>query len=97
MDSGDGSDTIHSVFENVDEGGGGIFEQREILQIDYVPSEKRIVGRDEQIEKVAEEIGPIVVGQPPNSIIIYGKTGCGKSLVAKHVSKIAKEEARIAV
>jgi len=93
MDSEDGSDTIHSVFENVDEGGGGIFEQREILQIDYVPSEKRIVGRDEQIEKVAEEIGPIVVGQPPNSIIIYGKTGCGKSLVAKHVSKIAKEEA----
>jgi cell division control protein 6 len=87
------SETVHSVFDSVNEGGEGIFEQREILQIDYVPSEKRIVGRDEQIEQVAEEIGPIVVGQPPNSIIIYGKTGCGKSLVAKHVSKLAKEEA----
>jgi cell division control protein 6 len=93
MDSEEESETAHSVFDSVSGGGEGIFEQREILQIDYVPSEKRIVGRDEQIEKVAEEIGPIVVGQPPNSIIIYGKTGCGKSLVAKHVSKLAKEEA----
>jgi cell division control protein 6 len=87
------SGAVHSVFEDVEKEGGGIFERREILQIDYVPDEKRIVGRDEQIEKVAGEIGPIVVGQPPNSIIIYGKTGCGKSLVAKHVSKIAQEEA----
>ncbi len=45
MDSEDGSETLHSVFDSVDKSGGRIFEQREILQIDYVPSEKRIVGR----------------------------------------------------
>jgi cell division control protein 6 len=94
MGTDDDSDTVHSVFQDIDEdGGGAIFAKREILQIDYVPSENRIVGRDEQIEKVAGELGPVVVGEPPNSIIIYGKTGCGKSLVAKHVSQIAAEEA----
>jgi cell division control protein 6 len=87
------SRAIHDVFSDVTEGGDGVFEEREILQIDYVPEENRIVGRDDQIEKVAGEIGPVVAGQPPNSTIIYGKTGCGKSLVAKHVLKIAQEEA----
>ncbi|MDS0261914.1 hypothetical protein NDI56_21135 [Haloarcula sp. S1CR25-12] len=32
MDSEDESETVHSVFDSVDSGGGGIFEQREILQ-----------------------------------------------------------------
>jgi cell division control protein 6 len=86
--------TIHDVFsDHNNRERGEIFAQREILQIDYIPDEQRIVGRSDQIEAVANEIGPIVTGNPPNSIIIYGKTGCGKSLVSKVVTQMADEEA----
>jgi len=61
--------------------------------IDHLPTEDRIVGRDEQIETVANEIAPLVSGNPPNSIMIYGKTGSGKSLVAKHVATRSETEA----
>lgn len=70
-----------------------VFANREFLQIDYVPGEERIVGRDNQIRRVGEEIGPVIIGEPPNSCLIYGKTGSGKSLVAKHVVSRAKETA----
>jgi|APHM01.1.fsa_nt_gi ORC complex protein Cdc6/Orc1 len=82
------------LFASVDAGEGtNIFERRELVTIDYLPTEDRIVGRDEQIETVATEIAPLVSGNPSNSIMIYGKTGSGKSLVAKHVAKRSKREA----
>lgn len=90
----DGSkQTIHDVFEDVTTDTNTIFDNKELLQIDYVPNQDRIVGRDDQIEQVASEIAPIILANQPNSAVIYGKTGCGKSLVAKHVSQIAQEEA----
>lgn len=82
------------LFASVDAGEGThIFERRELVTIDYLPTEDRIVGRDEQIETVATEIAPLVSGNPSNSVMIYGKTGSGKSLVAKHVAKRSKREA----
>jgi len=90
----DSGDTGYGIFDNIDtQQEGDIFAKRELLQIDYVPNRDRIVGRDEQIETVATDIGPIIEGNPPNSIVIYGKPGCGKSLVAKHVSQAAEQEA----
>ena len=35
--------------------------------------ENRIVGRDTEIESVAEEIGAVVRDDPPNNAMIYGK------------------------
>lgn len=82
------------LFESVDENRGNtIFANRELLDIDHIPSENRIVGRDEHIRELANEVGPAVKGSPPNSVILYGKTGSGKSLVANHVMERAKKEA----
>ncbi|MEA5386870.1 AAA family ATPase [Haloarculaceae archaeon H-GB2-1] len=82
------------LFESIDDSGGNnIFSRRELLDIDHVPDENRIVGRDEQIQDLAKELGPAVSGAPPNSVIIYGKTGSGKSLVTKHVMERARDEA----
>lgn len=95
----DGSETgdmeePDELFEAVDDSGGDdIFANRELLNIDHVPDENRIVGRDKHITELANEVGPAVTGSPPNSVILYGKTGSGKSLVANHVMERARNEA----
>ncbi|WP_424016333.1 Cdc6/Cdc18 family protein (plasmid) [Halorientalis pallida] len=70
-----------------------IFARKELLKVGHVPESARIVGRDEEIEAVAAELRPIVRGDPPNNVMIYGKTGTGKSLVARHVTERAKRAA----
>jgi len=70
-----------------------IFERRELLKVGHVPEHDRIVGRDDRIEQVATELRPAVRGEPPNNVVIYGKTGTGKSLVARHVTNRAQRAA----
>lgn len=96
QESGEASTgTGDELFQAVDEGGDHtIFANRELLNIDHVPDETRIVGRDEHIRDLANEVGPAVTGSPPNSVILYGKTGSGKSLVANHVMDRAQKEAQ---
>jgi cell division control protein 6 len=95
QESGEAStDSGDELFQAVDEEGSTtIFASRELLNIDHVPDETRIVGRDEHIRELANEVGPAVTGSPPNSVILYGKTGSGKSLVANHVMERAGNEA----
>lgn len=89
--------------ENRDTANGGpdplfrvespIFARKELLEIEHIPNEERIVGRDEQIKKVANALNPAIAGGSPRNMIIYGKTGTGKSLVAKHITQRAKRAA----
>ncbi|MFC7223027.1 MULTISPECIES: Cdc6/Cdc18 family protein [Halalkalicoccus] len=64
-----------------------IFVNKELLEINHLPDEGRIVGRDEEIKLLANAVNPAIFGQSPSNILIYGKTGTGKSLCAKHVSQ----------
>ena len=66
-----------------------IFARKELLKVGHVPESERIVGRDKEIKDLAAELRPIVQRDPPNNAIIYGKTGTGKSLVARHVTERA--------
>ena len=70
-----------------------IFANKELLEINHVPQENRIVGRDEEIRKLANAVNPAIFGQSPSNVLIYGKTGTGKSLCAKHVSSRLVETA----
>ncbi|WP_440009471.1 Cdc6/Cdc18 family protein [Halomicrococcus sp. SG-WS-1] len=70
-----------------------IFERKELLKVGHVPESNRIVGRNSEIEAVAAELRPIVRTEPPNNVMIYGKTGTGKSLVARHVTERARRAA----
>lgn len=63
-----------------------IFVNKELLEINHLPEEGRIVGRDDEINKVANAVNPAIFGQSPSNVLIYGKTGTGKSLCAKYVS-----------
>jgi len=73
-----------------------VFVNKELLEINHLPDEGRIVGRDEEIGQLANAVNPAIFGQSPSNVLIYGKTGTGKSLCAKYVSGrliyTAKEE-----
>jgi cell division control protein 6 len=70
-----------------------IFSNKDILKIGHVPEADRIVGRDEEISKLAKRLNGAVHGYSPENIMIYGKTGTGKSLVSNHVCQRAQNAA----
>lgn len=70
-----------------------IWRNKELVNTGHVPDEERIVGRDEQIQNVANVVAPLVAGKPASSAMIFGKTGTGKSLVSKHVMSELADEA----
>lgn len=63
-----------------------IFAHKELLEISHLPEEGRIVGRDDEIAQLANAANPAIFGQSPSNVLIYGKTGTGKSLYAKYVT-----------
>jgi len=71
-----------------------IFTQKELLEINHLPDEGRIVGRDEEMKNLANAVNPAIFGQSPSNVLIYGKTGTGKSLCAKHISRRLVETAK---
>jgi len=66
-----------------------IFRKREILLPDYVPEE--LPHRETQIKRLVEILSPIMRGEKPNNIFIYGLTGTGKTAVTKFVLKNLEE------
>lgn len=64
-----------------------IFANKELLEISHLPEGNRIVGRDDEVSNLAGAANPAIFGQSPSNVLIYGKTGTGKSLCAKYVAQ----------
>ncbi|KTG19118.1 AAA family ATPase, partial [Haloferax profundi] len=63
-----------------------IFQNKDLLQIDHVPdSEQLIIGREDELNALANSLQPAIHGQKPNNVLLYGKTGTGKSLCSKFI------------
>lgn len=77
--------------------GSQIFANKDLLKIGHVPEADRIVGRDEEISKLAQRLNGAVHGHSPENVMIYGKTGTGKSLVSRHVSQRAQNAAQTGI
>ena len=60
-----------------------IFRNREVLRHSYSPRE--LPHRDEQINSIAEILAPALQGSTPSNILIYGKTGTGKTATVRYV------------
>jgi len=65
--------------------GEPIFENKEVLRPSYTPDE--LPHRNEQINQMATILVSALRGDTPSNILIYGKTGTGKTASAKFVSK----------
>jgi len=60
-----------------------IFKDREVLRHDYLPD--KLPHRDLQIRQLGETVAPVLKGARCSNLFIYGKTGTGKTAVARHV------------
>jgi cell division control protein 6 len=65
--------------------GEPIFENKEVLRPSYTPHE--LPHREEQINNMATILVTALRGDTPSNILIYGKTGTGKTASAKFVSE----------
>jgi len=64
-----------------------IFANEELLRISHIPDETKIVGRNEQIETVARRLKPAIDGGSGKGTLLLGKSGSGKTLVTRYVSR----------
>ena len=81
---------IEEIFRRAKE-GRPLFARREALSPDYAPA--HLPFRDAQTKSVAQILAPILRGSKPSNLLLYGKTGTGKTAVTRYVLDRLKAEA----
>jgi len=76
MDTG-----LDDIFNNFDK--NSIFKNKDTLQIKYTPS--NIPHREAQIKQIASILAPVLRGERPSNLFLYGMTGTGKTLSIQYV------------
>jgi len=80
----DSDEASRGLFDDLLE-GDPIFENKEVLRPSYTP--RKLPHREEQINNMATILVTALRGDTPSNILIYGKTGTGKTASAKFVSE----------
>jgi len=62
---------------------------REILRPSYIP--ERLPHREHHIEQLAQILVPALRGERPSNVLIFGKTGTGKTAVVKYIGNEFKK------
>ena len=69
-----------------------LLTNKKVLQANYTPD--NIPHREDQIRTIAGILAPCLKLEKPSNIFLYGKTGTGKTLTIKYVTKQILEVAR---
>ena len=68
-----------------------IFKNHEVLRPSHIP--ERLPHRDIEIQLLGKALGNALRNDRPSNIFLYGKTGTGKTIVSKFVTKYLQERA----
>jgi cell division control protein 6 len=66
---------------------GGVFTNKDLVRSDTIIDEGRIVGRDEQLGRVIENLKPVLQDGGVPDMLLSGPSGTGKSLIIQAVCK----------
>ena len=72
---------LDNIFNSAVE--NSLFKSKKVLQAKYTPDS--IPHRDEQIKLLASMMAPVLRGERPSNLFLYGKTGTGKTLSIQYV------------
>jgi cell division control protein 6 len=80
-----------SIFQNYIKSNTLFKKNRDILRPSYIP--ENLPHRDYQIDQLAQILATALRGDRPSNVLIFGKTGTGKTAVVKFLGKeIAKSK-----
>jgi len=82
-------DQIDEIFQRAKE-GKALFQDRKALSPEYIP--ENLPFRTKQISEVAEVLAPALHQSKPSNLLLYGKTGTGKTAVARRVVQRLAEQ-----
>src|SRR3989338_9186574 len=81
---------LDGIFDNFD--NNTIFRNKSVLQSNYKPDQ--ILHREEQVKQIASILAPVLRGEKPSNLFLYGKTGTGKTLSVDYVSEELRKRAK---
>jgi cell division control protein 6 len=80
-------ESLDSIFSKALK-GRTLFKNHKALQSDFVPD--HLPFRASQLSSIAQILAPILHSSKPSNLLIYGKTGTGKTAATRHIiSKLA--------
>jgi len=83
-------DILDSIFSKAIS-GKGIFKDPSVLKTDYIP--QQLLFRDNQVKIIGEVLSPLLRGSKCSNLLLYGKTGTGKTAASLYVLRKLKEKA----
>jgi cell division control protein 6 len=82
------NDPLETIFSRALK-GRTLFKNHKALQSDFVPD--HLPFRNSQLSTIAEILAPILHNSKPSNLLIYGKTGTGKTAAVRHIiTKLAE-------
>ncbi len=72
---------------------GDVFADRTLLAPEYAPGE-RLVGREEELANVEYALNPMIFGREPDSVLVRGPRGAGKTACARYSARRQTQYAR---
>jgi cell division control protein 6 len=69
---------------------GGVLRSEAYLTPDHTPDEP--VGRNREIERIADAVRPLTKKKKPENLLVYGPAGVGKTTTVKHVFNQMEEQ-----